>query len=323
MTDLAQPPRWKVVTAFAAVYLIWGSTYLAIAFAIRSVPPFFMTGSRFLLAGLILYAWARLHGAARPVRANWRAAAILGALFFLVGNGALTWAENRGMPSGLAAVLVAMVGAWTVLVEWLKPGGRRPTTGVLAGIVLGLIGVALLLLPGRRNAQHVDPLLAGVLMLSSFLWAVGAVYSKGAALPRSSLLAAGMQMACGGAGLLLLSALSGDMGRFEPAAVTPRSAVAFVYLLTFGSLIGFTAFAWLLQVVSPAKVSTYGYVNPMVAVLLGWILAGERLTAGEIAASLVIVSAVIVIVTSKGLAARATASPRAEATPVPTEAEVA
>ena len=309
-------PRWKLVAAFAAVYLIWGSTYLAIAFAIRTIPPLLMAGFRFLLAGGVLYVWARASGGPRPDSRHWRTTLVLGALFFLCGNGAVVWVEQE-LSSGLTALLVAMVPLWTALLEWLRPGGERPTGPVILGLVLGFAGVAFLVAPGHlAGAEHVNPLWALMLAGSTLAWAAGSVYSRGARLPPGSGMVAGMEMLCGGVLLLLLSAASGDLGRFHPSEVTARSLVSFLYLAIFGSLITFTAFAWLLKVSTPAKVATAGYVNPMFAVLLGWALGGEALTLRALIASVVIIVGVAAIVT--GQAARRAGGEVARTIPGPT-----
>ena len=303
MTDstASAPKRWQIATAFAAVYLIWGSTYLGIAFAIETLPPLLMTGARFVAAGLVLYSWARLRGAPRPEVAHWRSAGVLGVLFFLCGNGAVTWVE-QWMSSGLTAVLVAMVTAWTVLLEWFRPGGKRPPPAVLVGIVTGFFGVALLLLPGRVTGPK-DVNLAGALtlMVSSFLWAVGSIYSQKATLPRHIGLTSGMQMLVGGGLLLLAGTLVGEWPQLHLQSVSPKSVFAFLYLFSVGSLIGFTAFSWLLKVSTPSKVSTYGYVNPVFAVLLGWAFAGEVLTLRSLAAAAVILGSVAVIITGRSM----------------------
>lgn len=297
--ELAAPPRGRLVAAFAAIYIIWGSTYLAIAFAIQTIPPLLMAAGRFLFAGGALYLWARLSGTTRPRPAQWGWAFLLGALFFLVGNGTVVWVEQT-LPSGLTALIVAMVSVWTALLEWARPGGARPSGMVLLGIVLGFGGVALLVLPGQTGSAVV---LSGVLMLvcSTFAWALASVLSRTADLPASAALVSGMEMLAGGVLLALVSAAVGDWNRFTPAAVDTRSLLSFLYLVIFGSLVAFTAFAWLLKVTSPNKVATAGYVNPMVAVLLGWGYGGETLTTRTLLASLVIVGAVVLIITGKEL----------------------
>ncbi len=290
--------RLTLIASFAAIYLIWGSTYLAIAFAIHSIPPLFMAAGRFLLAGSALYLWARLRGAPRPRPVQWGWAFFLGALFFLVGNGAVVWVEQT-IPSGLVALIVAMVSVWTALLEWLRPGGARPPGMVLAGILLGFLGVALLVLPARGGAGHAP--LAGVLLLmgSTFAWALASVLSRTADLPDYAPQVSGMEMLAGGVLLLLASLLHGDHRVFDPSLVTLKSLLAFLYLVVFGSLVTFTAFAWLLQVSTPNKVATAGYVNPMVAVALGWAFGGEALTPRALVASLVIVASVVLIITGR------------------------
>jgi len=214
MTEAIRPHRWQLVAAFAAIYLIWGSTYLGIAFAIESMPPFIMAGSRFVLAGIALYAWSRLTGASRPTAAHWRWAALLGALFFLVGNGAVAWVEQRGMPSGLTALVVAMVAVWTALLEWFRPGGSRPSAVVVAGIALGFAGVAMLVLPGRSSGP-IDPAGIALLLFSTFTWALGSVLSREAQLPASTPLASGIQMLAGGVWLFVASVLNGDWAQLN------------------------------------------------------------------------------------------------------------
>ncbi len=298
--DPGVPSRGRLVTAFAAIYIIWGSTYLTIAFAIQTIPPLLMAGGRFLLAGGALYLWARLRGPSRPRPAQWGWAFLLGALFFLVGNGTVVWVEQQ-LPSGLTALIVALVSVWTALLEWARPGGTRPSAMVLSGIVLGFGGVALLVLPGRAGGGVA---LSGVLLLvcSTFAWALASVLSRTADLPASSALVSGMEMLAGGVLLTLAGVALGEWGRFAPAAVDTRSLLSFLYLVVFGSLVAFTAFAWLLKVTSPSKVSTAGYVNPMVAVLLGWGFGGETLGPRTLLASLVIVGSVVLIITGKELA---------------------
>ncbi|HXI20409.1 MAG TPA: EamA family transporter [Gemmatimonadales bacterium] len=292
--------RVRLLTAFAAIYLIWGSTYLAIAIAIRSVPPFLMAGCRVVLAGIVIYLWARLRGQPAPRPAQWAWALLLGGLFFLIGNGAVVWVEQF-LPSGITALIIAMVSVWTAILEWLGPRGERPSALVFGGIGLGFLGVALLVLPGNVGGGHVDPGGVLVLMGSTFAWALGAVLSRGADLPSGAALVSGMQMLTGGTLLLLASLVHGDARRFDPAAVTPASVGAFFYLVVFGSVVAFTCFSWLLRVTSPNKVATGAYVNPMVAMVLGWALGGEPMTLRSLLASIVIVGAVVLIITGREL----------------------
>lgn len=295
----APAPRAQLFAAFAAVYVLWGSTYLAIRFAIETLPPWLMAGTRFLVAGGILYGAARLRGAGRPTRGHWVGAVIVGGLLLLGGNGAVVWAETR-VPSGLTALLVATVPIWMVLLDWLQPGGRRPTRGVTAGLVLGFVGLGVLVGPGEILGRgQVDLLGAAALTVGSIAWAAGSIYSRRAKLPSSPLLATGMEMLGGGVLLVVLSLASGEAATFSPEGVTMHSMLALLYLIVFGSLIGFTAYIWLLGHASAARVSTYAFVNPVVAVLLGWAFANEELTPRMMAAAAVIIAAVALITMSR------------------------
>ncbi len=314
--ELAARTRLQMVFAFAAVYLVWGSTYLGIAFAIQSIPPLLMAGARFLLAGSLLYAWARVRGAAAPRPIQWGWALFLGALFFLIGNGAVVWVEQH-LSSALTALIIAMVPVWTALLEWVGPRGSRPPGVVLLGILLGFLGVAILVMPNDSGGQHVD--LAGVLLLmaASFGWALASVLNRMADMPSNTRQVSGMEMLAGGGLLLLGSLIAGEWGRFDPSAITLKSGLAFLYLVVFGSLVTFTAYAWLLKVSTPSKVATAGYVNPMVAVFLGWAFGGESFTARAALASVVIVSSVVLIITGRGFAMSRIAPPREEGSPNP------
>lgn len=297
--DSGAPARWLVTTAYAALYVIWGSTYLAIRYAVATLPPFMMAGTRFLLAGAILVLWARWRGEARATRSNWRAAAIAGTLLLAGGNGAVVWAEQR-VPSGLAALLVAAMPFWMVLAEWVRPGGNRPRVGVAAGIVLGMAGILLLVGPGSLGGTRIDPVGAGALVLGSLSWAIGSLYSRHADLPANAIFATGLEMVSGGVALWLVALIAGEWWHFDPSRASAASVGGFFYLVVFGSLIGFTAFAWLLRVSTPAKVSTYAFVNPVVAVLLGWAIAHEPVGPRTIVAAAIIVGAVALITLAGG-----------------------
>ncbi|HKG48518.1 MAG TPA: EamA family transporter [Pyrinomonadaceae bacterium] len=293
-----RPSRVKIVLAFAAVYVLWGSTYLGIRLAIETLPPFLMTGTRFSLAGAILFCWAVLHGERLiPPLHLWRRALLIGGLLLLGGNGSVTWAEKY-VASGLAALLVATEPLWVVILNWAITR-HRPNWKVLLGVLIGLVGVAMLVGNGlRSNGNSVLTLVAGGLVLVAALsWAAGSVYSSRRPLPVSTLMAAGMQMLCGGFLLLLLGFATGDPGRLNLANASWTSIGAFFYLLVFGSLVGFTAYSWLLNNVTPARAATYAYVNPVVAVLLGWLVAGEPLTRQMLVAAGVIIGSVILITT--------------------------
>ena len=291
--------RLRVALAFLSIYTIWGSTYLAIRFAIETFPPFLMAAIRFLIAGGVLYVWMRLRGAPRPTRANWKAATIVGGLLLLGGNGGVVKAEQV-FPSGLTAVLITTVPIWMVLVELLRKDRIVPTLHVVLGLILGFGGVVLLVGPGDlAGSGGLNPLWAGVLILASLSWAIGSVYSRKASLPRTPLLGSGMEMLTGGALLLVASLVSLEWVGFQPSNLSVLSLVSFIYLVVFGSLIGFSSYVWLLTKTTTARVSTYAYVNPVVAVFLGYFLAGEQLTLRTLLASSVIVIAVVVITTFK------------------------
>jgi len=295
LTDRFGAPTGRIVTALGSVYLVWGSTYLAIRFAIETLPPFLMAGVRFLIAGAILYAWVRGRGAARPTRAQWGGAAVVGGLLLLGGNGSVVWAEQY-VDSGPTALLVATVPFWMVLLDWLRPGGRRPRTTVWLGVGLGLVGIVLLVGPGELvGGQGLYLPGAMVLLAASLLWSVGSLLSRTVPKPDASFLGIAMQMLSGGALLLVASVVAGEPARFVLDDVTLRSVAALAYLVVFGSIIGYASYVWLLGVAPASLVSTYAYVNPVIAVFLGWLLADERVTARTVVAAGIIVGAVALI----------------------------
>jgi drug/metabolite transporter (DMT)-like permease len=292
----ASPSRLALATAFAIVYLIWGSTFLAILFAVQTLPPFLMAGARFVVAGSLVYAWARLvNGTAAPTRAEWRATALVGVLLLLGGNGLLVWSEQR-IPSGVAALLVGTVPCFMALIDWLRPGGVRPSGYVVSGLLLGMVGLVWLVGPDSlMGGGRADLIGATVVVIGSFSWALGSIYSRHAGAPSSPFLSTAMQMLAGGAALLLLSVMLGEPWSFDVHAVALRSMLGFLYLIVFGSIVAFSAYIWLLRVSTPARVSTYAYVNPVVAVVLGWALAGEALTVRVAVAAAIIISGVALI----------------------------
>ena len=298
--------RAQIIAAFASIYLVWGSTYLAIRYAIETIPPFIMGGVRFLVSGAMLYLWARYRGAPKPTRLHWRNAVIAGGFLLLGGNGAVVWAEQF-VPSGLTALLVSILPFWLVIIEWARPPRRRPSSVILAGLVLGFVGIIVLVGPGNVGGHgDIRPLGALVLILGSLSWAIGSFWSRDAMLPRSGLLTTGMEMLGGGALLLIVGVLSGELSRFDMHHVSSVSTIGLLYLITFGSLIGFTSYIWLLDKVSPARLGTYAYVNPVVAVLLGWAIAGERLSIRTGVAAAIVICAVALITTARSAPAATT-----------------
>jgi drug/metabolite transporter (DMT)-like permease len=291
-----RPSRWLVVLAYAAIYLIWGSSYIGIHFAIQSLPPFLMTATRFLLAGGVVIVWARLRGTPWPTLIQWRTAIFTGFLLFVVNNGGIVWAEAHGLPTGVAAVLVATVPLWMVLLTWLRPGGVFPGTVVLGGLALGFVGIILLASP-----DHAALNLAGVAMVlvAAFAWAFGSLYAKDAP-SASPTFSVGAQLLSGGVIQLVISLASGELPRFDVSQVTATSVVAMVYLAIVSSVIAYSAFVWLMKVSDPAKVATYAYVNPVVAVFLGWLLANEPLTPRTLASAGIIIASVVIINVYKG-----------------------
>ena len=299
MNDKApRATRGQIIAAFASIYTVWGSTYLAIRYAVETMPPFIMGGTRFLISGAMLYAWSRWRGAPRPTLRQWRNATIAGAFLLLGGNGGVVWAEQT-VPSGLTALLVSILPFWLVIIEWARPPRRRPSTAVLIGLVVGFLGLVVLIGPGDIGANGVSLLGAIVLILASLSWAIGSFWSRDADMPESGLLTTGMEMLGGGALLFFAGVVAGELSGFDVRAVSTVSWVGWVYLIVFGSLIGFTSYIWLLDKVSPARLGTYAYVNPVVAVILGWAIAGERLSVRTGVAAVIVICAVALITTAR------------------------
>jgi drug/metabolite transporter (DMT)-like permease len=289
------PGKAKLIAAFAAVYVLWGSTYLAIRFGVETIPPFLMAGTRHLTAGVLLYLWVRLRGGARPDWRHWRTATVIGAMMLLGGNGLVTWAERR-VPSGLAALIVASVPLWMALLDGIHKR-MRPRLPVVAGLIIGLAGLLVLVAPGNLAGKgRVDLLGAGALLLAALSWTAGSLYSRRVRLPESVLTVTAMEMIGGGSLLWGVGLALGEGSRLDLASVSTRSLLSLGYLIVFGSLIGFSAYVYLLHATTPARVSTYAYVNPIVAVLLGWALAGEAVTLRIALATVGIVAAVALII---------------------------
>jgi drug/metabolite transporter (DMT)-like permease len=298
--------KLRIWAALIAVYICWGSTYLAIRFAVATMPPFLMAATRFLIPGAILLIWRRASGDRGPTRLEWRSAAIVGTLLLLLGNGSVVWAEQR-VVSSIAALLVSTAPLWMVLIDAVRPGGRRPNWQTAAGVLVGFVGILLLVGPLglAGNRQSIDPLGLAVLLMGAFFWAVGSLYNRGARLPTSPLLGTGMEMLAGGAGLLILGTLTGEWNQLQLSAITARSLWSLAYLIVFGSLIGYASYTWLLRAAPTPLVSTYAYVNPLIAVFIGSLLAQEPLNARILLSALVIIGAVALINTSRMAAPKA------------------
>jgi drug/metabolite transporter (DMT)-like permease len=277
-TETSDSPRHHplglVVAAFAAVYVIWGSTYLGIRYAVESIPPFLMAATRHLAAGAVLFCIARAKCSKAPTIVEWRDATIAGVLMLVIGNGGVTWAEQM-IPSGIAALLVALTPVWMVLIDWARPGGGRPRAWVGLGLVVGLAGVVVLARKQMNGHSSAFGWGVAALLAASICWALGSVFNRTARKPASSFLGVALQMITGGAILLGLATLRGEPTRFSIERVTALSFWSWVYLTIAGSLIAYTAYVWLLHASTPARVATYAYVNPLIAVLLGCTIGRE------------------------------------------------
>lgn len=293
----AMPPasHSRVWAALLVVYVVWGSTYLAIRVAIETLPGFTMAGARFLLAGSILYLWAAWRGAPPPTLRHGASAAVLGALLFLCGNGGVVWAE-RQVASGLTAVLVGTEPLWIAALMWLPPRGHRPERRTLWGLLLGFGGVAVLAAPaGVFGGEPLHLPSVAVLVLASLAWAAGSLYGRRAELPGAPAQAAALQMLAGGAWLLAAGGLGGEWWRFAPETASTASALALAYLVLFGSVAAFSAYSWLVRTTEPTLVATYAFVNPVIAVALGWLLLDEPFGARAAAATALVVTSVVLV----------------------------
>ncbi|MGH7635373.1 MAG: EamA family transporter, partial [Gemmatimonadaceae bacterium] len=308
-----RPPTAELAAAFASIYIIWGSTFLAIHFVVADLPPFLLASARFTIAGAVLATIALARGAARPTRQNWRAAAIVGILLFPCGNAIVFWAETR-MPTGMTALLVATEPLWVVLLLWLQ-GRARPGPRVLGAILAGFVGLVVLVGPsafsgGSTRAVHLVPAIAVV--AAACAWALGSLYARTAPLSPSPLLTAGMESFAGGIVTLVIGLAAGEQHGLHLAMASSASLIAFAYLVVFGSLVGFTAYSWLLKAAAPARVATYAYVNPVIAVVLGWAILGETITGRVAIAAAIIIGAVILIIADQSRPSRAARAKPAE-----------
>lgn len=281
--------------AFAAIYFIWGSTYLGIKYAIETIPPFLMAGIRNFSPGLFLFIVLKLRGEPSPERSHWRDASIIGALLLLGGNGLVTWAESY-VPSGLAALLVATVPLWMSVINGFYGDKLMPTRREIVSILLGLCGLAVLIGPEEIiGGGRIHTLGAFALIAATLLWSFGSLFSRRAHLPSSPMMTVSIEMMAGGGLLLILAVFTGDWHSVQWSAVSQKSILAIIYLCVFGSLLGFTAYIWLLKHVAPNKVATYAYVNPIVAVLLGALMGGEELTVRTLVSAGIIILAVVLM----------------------------
>ncbi len=298
------PTKLKIWIALLTIYTVWGSTYLAIRFAVETIPPFLMAGTRFLLAGVVLYIWRRLAGDPAPTRGQWLRAAVVGLLLLLGGNGLVSLAEQN-VASGIAALIIGSVPLWMTTIEALRPGGVRPNYLGIIGLLIGFGGIALLVSPSLSSANPASSQSLGVitLLFAALFWSLGSIYSRHAHLPDSSLLSTAMEMLAGSAGLYLAGTLTGEWHQLVLSGITARSWLSLLYLVLFGSMVGFTAYAWLLRNAPVSLVATYAYVNPLVAILLGSLFAQETLTLHILFSALIIIGSVVLISASPRLKA--------------------
>jgi drug/metabolite transporter (DMT)-like permease len=312
--DAKQP---ALIAAFAAIYMVWGSTYLAIRIGLETLPPFLLAGARFVLAGTVLYLWLRLRGVPRPTDSQWWWAAVTGTLMLVCGVGGVTWAEQE-VPSGAAALLVATVPLWMTLIDGTMSRQRPVGWRTVAGLVLGLTGVVVLIDPSGHALSAVNTVGGVVILASALCWSLGSLQSRRCNLPSSPAMTVAVQMVTGGVVLLVVSsALREWQDGFALAEVSLRSALALVYLAVVGSLVALCAYVWLLRKVSAPSVATYAFVNPVVAVFLGWGLAGESVGPRIALASVLIVSAVVLIQSTLWRRVDAKSVPAARPSPSP------
>lgn len=294
---VGRPSRLALLLAFFAIYVVWGSTYIAIRYAVESIPPLVVAGVRHSVAGITLFAWAWLRGY-RPRRREWQASLVLGTLYFAIGHGTLHWAETV-VPSGLAALLVATEPIWIAIMAAALIRDEALTSKTVLGLLLGISGVAVLM---RDQAGAGPKLIIGsiAILVGAASWALGVIYSRSDRLPRDPVARAGMAAMCGAALLLIVAGTSGELGRLHPSAVSLRSVLALLYLITFGSILAFTSYTWLLDHCSPTLVSTHTYVNPIIAVLLGWLMASEVINRRVLLAGLLTLVSVFLISRGSG-----------------------
>jgi drug/metabolite transporter (DMT)-like permease len=285
-----------VIFASIALYIVWGVTYIANRVAVAELASFALASARFLVAGGLLYAWLRLRGVPRPTAPQWRAAAIVGFLL-CIGNAFVAWAVHL-LPLGIAAVLVAMTPGFLVLFDWMRPEGRRPGTRVVVGLALGLIGIVVLMSARENGTRAFNPLGALLVLCGTITWAGGSIYSRHAPRPQSPFMQTASQMLSGGIALLPIALIIGQFRGVSAAQLSPAWWQAFVFLVIFGSIVGFSAYVYLLSHSSPATAGSYAFVNPVIAAVSGWILFQEHLAPRAFAAFAIILLAVALIVSA-------------------------
>ena len=301
---LASRETLYLILAFAAIYLIWGSTYLAIKYAIETIPSFIMAAVRFLVAGTVLYLVGRLSkGYERPRPEHWKTSLIVGTLLLGVGNGGVVVAEHY-LSSSLTALLIATNPFWVVLISWLFMRKGRPHGKVFVGLLVGFIGVALLIAGRGDGAGQTQWIGIGLIVFATIGWATGSLYGSQAPVAKGLFLSAGMQMLAGGVVLLLVSLVAGEWATFDPRAVSRESWYALLYLIVVGAIVAYTAYSWLIQNAAPSAVSTYAYVNPVIAVILGWLIAGESVTGQMLLGAAAIIGSVVLITATRKPAER-------------------
>lgn len=299
MATSPRPARWKILLSFAVIYLVWGSTFLAIRVAVHETPPFLIAAMRFFAAGLILFAWTRIRGERMPSARQWASASLLGLLIFVFDYGLLFWAEQR-VPSGLAAVMLATIPAFMAIAEILILRTQRPTFRLGVALLIGLGGVAVLVSPSLNvGGEPVETAGAVALIVAAIGWSIASALTRKLPLPESKMVSAGAQMLTGGVMLAFASAALGEFHRFHPSQVSRGAWLALAYLVVAGSIVGFTAYLWLLHHESPTKVGTYAYVNPAVAVVIGYFFAGEPLGPRTLLGTLLVLVSVVVITTAR------------------------
>jgi drug/metabolite transporter (DMT)-like permease len=315
MSSDARPPAWKTLTAFAIIYFVWGSTFLAIRVGVREVPPLILAAMRFSVAGLVLYLWMMARGERSPSWREWKSASLLGLVIFVFDYGLLFWSEKR-VPSGIAAVMLATIPAFMALSEIIFLRTQRLTFRLVLALLIGIGGVAVLMAHTLNlGGAPIDKLGAAALIFASISWSIASVMTRKLTLPNSKVMSAGAQMLSGGILLTLAAAAFGEFRNFHPATVSREVWLSLLYLIVAGSIVGFTAYVWLIHHESPTKVGTYAYVNPIVAVLVGYFLGGEALSARTVVGTLCVLVSVVVITTTP--AKQPTGNRGAGATPLP------